>query len=341
MTALRRLSALLLSLVLVLSLTACEQKDDSPLAPYDIPWEKDAIAEAVKAGELHYYFMSNEGWSFSYQSEREGIQETDRWGDSTLLIFPNGQTMLIDAGLDGFAPLLLRSLERLGIETLDYLVFSHPHNDHCYGGVCEGGVLDSLAVGQVYYNGTYNSNWEDPHAVENACARAGVPCTVLQKGDTVTIGEVNMEVLWPQSEIIGQTNSNIDTVNDTSLVLRFDYGQHSSLFTGDIYIPSEMTLAAQQSEKVDVDLLKLPHHGEESSNSGIFAEAVSPELAVCPGNVPMEAIIYRRYTSQGSKVLADGLDGYIFIAAGADGAMEYETAHPRTTDYYDKFDKKS
>ncbi len=329
----KRLLSLCLALLMALTLVGCGE-EPSPYEPYQIPWELDAAANAKETGEIHYYFMSSEGYSVD-------SSESDKWGDSCLIVFPGGQTMLIDCGLAGFSPLLLHSLERLGVEKLDYLIFSHPHDDHCYGGVTSGGVIDSMEIGQIYHSGAYNSGWSNSLAVADAAQRNGIPCDILRKGDVLTLGEVRMEVLWPATDVVGTTLNTVPDVNNSSLVLRFDYGEHASLFTGDIYTKAERELIASDvSEKLDADLLKLPHHGHDTSNSKEFALAVSPELSVATGYLLVPRLNYFYYTSQGGKVLMDALDGYVHVWSGADGAMEYETAHGRNTDYYDAYEYK-
>ncbi len=333
MKTLKRFAAALLAMMMVLTLIACEKKDDSPYAPYDIPWEKDAIAEAVEAKEMHYYFMSSEGYNVE-------SDEGYKWGDSCLIIFPNGQTMLIDSGVSNFAPLLMRSLERLGIEKLDYAVMSHPHSDHASGFVASTGVLYNMEVGQLYYGGTFTSSWSNPNMVIEACEANNVPCDILEKGTVMNFGDVTMEVLWPLPEAVGQTFNKTPDVNNNSLVLRFDYGEHSSLFTGDLYMKGELAIIDEHAEKLDVDLLKVPHHGNQTSSSDAFVNAVSPDLAVATGYDALLSQVYRRYANHGT-ILSDELDGYIHAWSGADGALEHETAHERTNTYYDQFDKKS
>ena len=223
-----------LALVMVLGLTACGDKGTKvpdEYKNYVSPWELN-VSEAAKAdGKMHYYFMSSEGYMVN-----PGGQSSTKWGDSCLVVFPDGTTMLIDAGMAGFAPLLTLNLQRMGIEKLDYFVLSHPHDDHGYGALKDGGILHNFEVGQAYYSGVLNGSWSNPNILTDVCTKRNIPCEVLKRGDKLTIGDVTIELLGPDPALVGTTiDDNVTGVNNSSLVMRFDYGEHSALFTGDIY----------------------------------------------------------------------------------------------------------
>ena len=223
--------------------------------------------------------------------------------------------------------------------TTDYLYYCMRVQDHAYG-VVRGGALNEIARGEVFYNGVYNADWGDVKAVENFCSSKGATATILRKGDVVTIGGVTIEVLWPRSEVVGQTMDSTPDINNASLVMRFDYGEHSSLFTGDLYLKGEREIITEQGEKLDVDLLEMCHHGDDTSNHKGFADAVTPEIAVATGYVYVRNQTYAGYTAHGGKVLLDMQDGYIHVAAGSDGVMESETSREREINIYEKYEYK-
>ena len=114
-------------------------------------------------------------------------------------------------------------------------------------------------------------------------------------------------------------------INDTSLLLRFDYGQHSSLFTGDIYVRGEgWLLNSIDTTKLDVDFLKIPHHGRNTSSSQAFVNAVTPKLAVFTGRAA-QGQVDEVYAAVDATVLNDEDHGYIHVSAEVDGEMTYET----------------
>jgi len=320
------------TLLALLVLTGCGQTP-SEYEAYLSPWKLNAAAEAKQTQEMRFYFMAGEGLRMGEESDPE------KWGDSCLIVFPDGQTMLIDTGMAAYAPVLVENLHRLGVKKLDYLVISHPHDDHAYGALTEGGILDSFPVGKAFCNGAYNSNWSDPQALEKALRKHDVPWQAWRKGDSLDIGPVHASVLWP-TEAEGQTYTRTEDINDSSLVLRFDYGEFSALFTGDIYRTAEWKLLEQDSAALDVDLLKIPHHGNQTSSSADFAAAVSPELAVATGRLAMTTTIYYTYTKNGARVCFDFCDGYISAAAKADGTLTAQTSRARTVTTYDAYDYK-
>lgn len=331
----KKLMCLLLALLtLATVLTGCsgsKVKVPEELKEYVIPWEKNVVEEAKADGKIHYYFMSGEG------GEYDGGDVRNKWGDSCLIVFPDGTTMLMDSGTEPYGDVLQVNLKKLGIEKLDYFLISHPHSDHAYGAV-RGNALKDIAVGEVFYNGMYNADWSNAKAVEDFCTSKGAKATILRKGDVLNIGGVTIEVLWPQSEMVGQTLDKTADINNNSLVMRFDYGEHSSLFTGDLYMAGERAIVAEQGEKLDVDLLEMCHHGDDTSNQKGFAEAVTPELSVATGYVYVGTQIYQNYTRYGGKVLLDIEDGYIHVSAGSDGVMESETSREREINIYEKYE---
>ena len=318
----------LLAVVLLLCLWGCAPKAEEPPlpdSPFAIRWQVDAPAEAQRRGEIHYYFMAGEGMTITANSDYP-----EKWGDATLVVFPNGETMLIDAAMGNYAPVLVENLRRLGVEKLDYLLISHPHDDHSYGALVEGGVLDSFPVGKAYHSGLVNANWSK-YSLPDVFRERGIPAEELKMGDELTIGGVHLKVLSPEDCTGGVTAKGSTNINNLSLVIRFDYQEHSALFPGDIYVERESNLIRQWGSTLDVDLLKMPHHGTEVSNSQPFAKVTSPEIAVAMGRRAVQRDNYYYYAAEGTRVLIDELDGYIHVSS--DGkTMQYETSRERVLD---------
>ena len=262
----------------------------------------------------------------------------EKWGDSCLVVFPTGELMLIDAGMPDYAPVLIGNLERLGVKKIDYLLISHPHEDHAGGIYVPGGVPEHFEIGRMLYNGTYNYNWGDPHRLETLMDNLGIPREIISEGWTMDIGEVHLQVISPSADLVGVTLDTTEKVNNASILLRMDFGDFSALFTGDIYQRMENQLIKEKAELLDVDLLKMPHHGEQTSNTREFAKAVSPKLAVATGRIFVQDYLYRSYTRTGAKVRFDMLDGYIRV--WTDGVtMEWDQSRERETDHFDRFEK--
>ena len=315
---------------------------------------KEGIArQAMDSGNIQYYFMTSNGVSVGYE------HYTTRWGDSCLIAFPDGKLMLIDTGLDTFYPILKDHLEKLYVSTIDYLVITHPHNDHC-GGAWHS-LFDDFTIGHVYHNGAKNLSWQEASHITAIAEKYNVPCTLWKAGDTMQLGKpenpVNLQVLWPTPEAMEQLQP-IDTtpaINNLSLVIRFDYGAHSALFTGDVYqtlhhrtmeeqVPGckgaeDTLLELYQNGELDVDLLKLPHHGNPlTSASAQFLSVVSPKYSVATSFEPVGQYL-KYYIDRGmhTPVFFDRLHGQIRFQASAEGTL---TPQVERNDYLEGFGPK-
>lgn len=290
--------------------------------PYMTPWEN--IAEPD--GKIHYYFMAGEGLVISPTGSTP-----DKWGDSCLIVFPDGQTMLIDSGYAAFVPLLTKNLQRMGITRLDYVLITHPHSDHqgmFYDAALLGTeFMDLFEIGQVFWRGGYDPDSTGCQMPYRVCTDLGIPIDPIEKGDVVQIGDVRMECLWP---LAGDGNNLISVgteINNTSIVVRFDYGEHSSIFAADLYVKGEKgVLECVDNSLLDVDLLKIPHHGFDTSSSVEFLAAISPELAVATSRNPVHSRTLGRYNSLDIPLLDDRTKGYIEVVADEDGNMSYTTS---------------
>lgn len=288
------------------------------------PWEENAAALAKSEGELRYYFMSSNGAPMG----GDGLP-TQNWGSACVIALPNGKTLLIDSGTQPYAPYLKENLNRLGFTKLDYVILTHAYADHCGGIKAQGGILDSFSVGRVYHSGYLNSSWES--GVAEACAARSIPCALLKKGDTLTFGDVKLQILWPGADAVGQSGTNASQIANHSLTVRLDYGAHSSLFPGDLYAAGEQEVLTAAGTLLDTDLLHAPHHGEATSNSEAFLQAVTPELAVATGWKTVPGNVKNRYYNVGSRLLCDRENGYIRVIADDSGKMIYETDQIRAT----------
>ena len=90
----------LLLAILVAGFMAVSVSGDPSLDPYLIPWEYESIAEtALLDGQMHFFFMAGEGYPVGDSSD----SDIEKWGDSCLIAFPNGELMLIDSGMPKYA----------------------------------------------------------------------------------------------------------------------------------------------------------------------------------------------------------------------------------------------
>ena len=194
-------------------------------------------------------------------------------GEATLIVTPSGRQVLVDGGPDPRA--VMHGLgARLPFydRSLDVVALTHPHGDHLSGllEVLERYDVDLFLHRSADYPTAEYVRWEQ------ALAERGGRSTVLdaQRGHRISLGDgVVLEVLHPGPVTPeGETNNN-------SLVLRLSYGGVVFLLTGDVEAPIESALLARDAP-LDATVLKVAHHGSDSSTSAPFLEAVAPSLAV-------------------------------------------------------------
>jgi competence protein ComEC len=198
-------------------------------------------------------------------------------GDSLLLVAPDGETLLLDAGgmpgtsrsdFDVGEEVVSPYLWSRGIRRLDVIALSHAHSDHM-GGMRS--ILANFQPREFWYG------IESPDAafqqVEEAARSAHVAMKQLTAGNAFEFGGMQIRVLNPQP---GWEPHN-PPQDDESLVLHIQYGQTSALFVGDSHKRIEKLLV---EENPRADLLKIGHHGSTTSSSQEFLEAVKPRFAV-------------------------------------------------------------
>lgn len=191
-------------------------------------------------------------------------------GDAALIRTADGH-VLIDAGTNDSEEELIAYLKAEGITELVYAVFTHPHEDHIGGAdavleYCEveNVILpDKTATTKVY------ERMMDAIEAEEANVIIAEPEATYSVGDLVLT-------------ILGPVGSGYKDLNNDSVVLRADFGASSVLFTGDAEDVSEEEMVNRYAlnGKLDCDLLKVGHHGSDSSSTEAFIKAVSPEMAV-------------------------------------------------------------
>jgi len=307
--------------------------------PYVSPWKTDVISQAKEKGTLNFWFMASEGYNVA-----SGSEAADKWGDSFLIVFPDGETMLVDCGFAAMAPIITRTLQNYGITRIDYFVLTHPHSDHA-GSIAftkdiKDSLLENFEIGKCYYTGVYNTEWSDPKKFENLMDSYGIPREVLQEGDELDIGGVHLTIINPPEGSAGTSISVTQEMNNSSLTIRMDYGEFSALLTGDLYESREMELVKKYGDFLDVDLLKIPHHGHQTSTSEQFVRATSPEVAVGIGHVLLGTSKYSNLLKSGAKaVLMDIADGYIHVWSDGKNDIQWETSRTRTITNYEKYDK--
>ena len=186
-------------------------------------------------------------------------------GDATLIIDSSGESLLIDGGRSKTR--IRDRLTAMGVTDIDAVLASHGDADHI-AGIIE--VFDMYSIDEFYWNG-------QPHGTQTftdmmaAVTAEGSTVVIAERGDTIPLGGLSVNVLHP-STLTG--DSNVD-----SLVVEISCGSVNVLLTADAESPSETSMLSG-GVLSEVDVLKIGHHGSQTSTSYPFLAAVSPEVGV-------------------------------------------------------------
>lgn len=187
-------------------------------------------------------------------------------GDCSLILC-DGKAMIIDGGEASESSKVYAYLKAHGIDHLEYLVATHAHSDHI-GGL--SGALNYATVEKALCPVTqYDS--KTFQSLLKYLGNQGIEITTPIAGDSFMLGSASVQILGPQKQY--------DNANDTSIVLKVTYGQTSFLFTGDAERTAEADILNAGFD-LSSTVLKVGHHGSESSTSYPFLRAIMPQYAV-------------------------------------------------------------
>ena len=265
---------------------------------------QDTLNSFTKIEEETSNNITAESMATSTSSEVTGnltVDFIDVGQADSILITNNNESMLIDAGNNEDGEDIVKYLENKGIKKLNYVVGTHPHEDHIGGldDVINSDIqIENILMPKIT---TTTKTFEDVlDAIENKELTVEAP----SKGYEFKIGEANCKVMT--DSIIDKDNLNI-----SSIVIRLTFGNNSFLFMGDSEEENEKTISWPKA-----DVLKVGHHGSNTSSSEKFLNEVSPKYAVImagEGNsygLPKDEIV-KRIESLGTTIYRTDKNGTI------------------------------
>lgn len=190
--------------------------------------------------------------------------------DSILIQTPNGKNMLIDAGNNADGSAIVAYLKKLGVNRVDVLVATHPHEDHI-GGMTT--VVNSFSIGKIYMPKVTNTTKTYTDLIK-AISSKGLKIDEAKAGVNIDIDQSLSKLI-----IVAPNSKTYDNMNDYSAVIRLVYKSTSFLFAGDAAGVSEKEMVSN-GISLSADVLKVGHHGSSTSTTSAFLKAVAPKYAV-------------------------------------------------------------
>ncbi len=247
-------------------------------------------------------------------------------GDAAL-VECDGHYMLIDGGKADHSRFLYAYLKERSIRHLDYIVASHPDEDH------EGGLAGALQYATVdtALAPVTEADKKGFKSFVKYLRKQGKFITVPKVGETYPLGSAQVQILGPlaeteaaKAEVSGRAETSADGIestdtNNQSIVMRIVYGKTAVLFTGDAELAEE-TAILESGADLHSDVLKVGHHGSQNSTSEVFLQAVNPEYAVIsvgednPYGHPTAEVL-ERLRNADVKVYRTDLNGTVYVVS--------------------------
>lgn len=254
----------------------------------------------------------------------------DKSGDCSIIISPDEKVMMVDCGHPDAAKDVIRTMDALKLEKIDIFVLSHPHIDHL-GAFPR--IAERYPIGKVYrtrlqYPTVYARNFD------SAVQKLGIPVEYVADGDSFEFGDsVHVEVYNPpQGEFVypkGYPSNSTAFVNNSSILMKLEFGDSTALFGGDLYRAGEREIMKRHPNDLDSDVAKANHHGNDTSNQIRWIKAVSPKIVVAMNDVMGSMDVYKNFTKRGAVFYHTLYNGLVKVqldgSGGASASSQFES----------------
>lgn len=237
-------------------------------------------------------------------------------GDSIFIELPNNETMLIDAAESYQSENIINYLKNLNYQKIDYVIGTHPHTDHI-GGLKN--IINTFEIGKIYM----------PKVVSTTKTYESLLMAIKDKNlkiNTAKAGTTIIDTDTLKINILAPNNSTYNELNNYSAVSKITYGTTKFLFMGDAEKLSENEI----KENVTADVIKIGHHGSNTSSSIDFIKKVNAKYGIISVglnnkyNLPKEETI-TNWENSGTKIYLTSINGTITtISDGTNIKIESE-----------------
>jgi competence protein ComEC len=225
-------------------------------------------------------------------------------GDCEVLLNGN-HIIVIDTGTEETSSKIISFLKSKNVLTIDLLILTHPHEDHI-GGAAD--VLSAFNVSSIYMP-RVTSNTRIFEKLINTLKSKSKTVHAPVPGEVVIIGEMKLDFLGPYT-------TDTENLNNDSIVFKLTFGNIKVLFMGDAEKPEEKDIL-DHGPDLRANVLKVAHHGSNSSTTDAFLKAVDPQYAVIEVALqndyghPSQKTVNRLEKTHGIRVLQTSLNGTI------------------------------
>lgn len=229
-------------------------------------------------------------------------------GDSIFIELPNNETMLIDAAESYQSENIINYLKNLNYQKIDYVIGTHPHADHI-GGLKD--IINTFEIGKIYM----------PKVVSTTKTYESLLMAIKDKNLKINTAKAGTSIIDTDAlkiNILAPNNSTYTELNNYSVVTKITYGSTKFLFMGDAEKLSENEI----KENVTADVIKIGHHGSNTSSSIDFIKKVNAKYGIISVglnnkyNLPKEEII-TNWENSGTKIYLTSINGT--VRASSDG----------------------
>jgi competence protein ComEC len=195
-------------------------------------------------------------------------------GDSIFIESPTGVQVVVDGGPDSSLLRELATVMQPFDRSLNAIIETHPDQDHIGGFV---DLLERYEVGAFIEPGVSKETltWA---VLQDKVKEQNIPHLLARRGMRLVLGGgVELEVLYPEGDV---SKFSGDKANEGGIVMKLIFGEATMLLMADVSSKVEARLVALQGSGLDVDLLKVGHHGSRTSTSDAFVKAATPAAAI-------------------------------------------------------------